>query len=114
MAKRRLPFHAWLPLFIFPTLTLLLRDWMRPWIFMWVLAASIFAGCKWLVYCEGIAHGVEASLKQRIGFLLVWPGMDVRAFLEGPMPTSPIFREWAFASAKLLFGVSLYWGVGRL
>ena len=38
------------PLILLPVIVLALRAKLFSWIFMWLLAAAIFAGCKWLTW----------------------------------------------------------------
>ncbi len=86
-----------------------------PWAVMWALAAAIYAGCKWLTWRRTPAPNTPAW--RHVAYLLAWPGMDARAFLD-PRPLPPDRRptpaEWAFAVAKLALGLALTWGVARL
>jgi len=49
------------------------------WLLMWALALAIYAGVKWrtLVDCPAVA---TAPLARRLGYLLLWPGMDADRF----------------------------------
>jgi Membrane bound O-acyl transferase family len=80
---------------------------------MWVLAGSLFAGCKWLVYREAVGRGVHATPGRRAAFLFGWPGMDAAAFL-GSMRTGPIaFAEWLWAFGKFILGAGFFWCIAR-
>ena len=107
---------SWIPLILFPTAILVLTpaEWPR-WSFMWLLAFGVFAGCKWL--SRAAAPQFQATPTWRhAGYLLAWPGLDARAFLD----TSPLGKEdrplpgeWIRASARALIGVALFWGISR-
>jgi hypothetical protein len=86
-------------------------DW-PPWVVMWALAAAVFAGCKWLTWARTPPTGAPAW--RHLAYLFAWPGLDAKAFLDPhPLPRGrrPTAVEWAFAAAKLAFGVGLVWGV---
>lgn len=86
-----------------------------PWAVMWALAAAIYAGCKALTWLATPAPGTPA--RRHPAYLLAWPGMDARAFLDPrPLPAGrrPTAGEWAFAASKLGLGAVLTWGVVRL
>ena len=75
------------------------------WILMWGLAGGIFAACKLLTLARARAGGERA-----FGYLLLWPGMDARAFMDARhRPPPPRTGEWLFAYSKLVLGVVLVW-----
>jgi hypothetical protein len=81
---------------------------------MWLLAAAIFFGCKWLTWRQVSCS--EIPWRLQCAFLLAWPGMDAAGFLEsrnGPRCAAPSGREWSFAIAKTLLGVALICGAAR-
>jgi hypothetical protein len=43
---------GWAPLAVLPLAAIALRAVLIPWVFMWLLAAAIFAGCKWQTLWE--------------------------------------------------------------
>lgn len=90
-------------------------EWPR-WVFMWLLAVAIFAGCKWLTWRRTTAPG--AHWWQHAGYLLAWPGLDAGAFLSPkrlPEKDRVQAREWGLAILKLVIGVTLFWVVaGRI
>jgi len=103
-----------LPLLILPGLALLLAPLMAPWAFMWALAFALYAGCKWLAYCEARNRGIKANAFRTAGCLLAWPGMDATAFLRASNHIAkPHKAEWAFAALKTLLGVALTWAIAR-
>ena len=80
------------------------------WALMWGLAAGIFCACKALAALQH--RRLRAPAGRWLGFLLLWPGMDARAFLlEGASP--PSAKTWAVAVSKTAFGAALFWGVAR-
>jgi hypothetical protein len=83
------------------------------WVVMWLLAAAVFAGCKWLTWRQ---CRKEAGLHQgawALAYLMAWPGMDPRAFLGSASASNPPPREWIWAGLKTLLGAGLFWGVAR-
>ena len=113
MAKPGISPSAWLPLVILP----LVVGWTaRPlpgWIYMWLLAGSVFAGCKWLVLADAVRRGVCGSVGPRMEFLLGWPGMDAVTFLSDVVPSRAPGSEWFMAVGKLCTGLLLYFVVAR-
>ena len=102
---------AWLPLAALPPAVWLLCAELPPWILMWALALSIYAGFKWLTYADR-AQAVEAPLRRSLGYLLLWPGMNARSFLGSSRnDASPFVGEWLAAFAKTAFGLFLVLGV---
>ncbi|MCU0880056.1 MAG: membrane bound O-acyl transferase family-domain-containing protein [Pirellulaceae bacterium] len=108
--------HAWsaaLPLAILPSIVLAVvpDSWPR-WLCMWLLAGSIYAGCKWLTWRT--APPSRAPWRRHLAYLLLWPGMDAAAFLR-TAPLAPADRstrgEWLLATVNLSLGTILVWGV---
>ena len=67
--------------------------WTSPPLFMWVLALSLFAGCKWLTWQRTAT--VAAPWWKHAGYLLAWPGMDAMSFLTAHSKNRPDAAEWA-------------------
>ncbi|PYT99162.1 MAG: hypothetical protein DMG38_12470 [Acidobacteria bacterium] len=69
---------------------------------MWLLAAAIFAGCKWQTWGEARATGrVAGNSKRSAAYLLVWPGMNAREFFDATVKNQRICRnDWLAATAK--------------
>lgn len=107
--------RGWLPLLVGPPLVALLTPTDEPrWLFMWALAFTLYAGCKWLTWRRTPAPA--APTWRHAAYLLAWPGLDAPAFLRGPplaVSRQPAPREWAFAAAKLLLGAGVLWGLVR-
>jgi hypothetical protein len=51
-------------------------------------------------------------LWKHAGYLLLWPGLDARAFLSGTSSPAPP-REWLLAAGKLACGLGLLFGTLR-
>jgi alginate O-acetyltransferase complex protein AlgI len=97
-----------------PSAVIYFRSRMAPWIFMWLLAASIFAICKsqsWFAAGE-LAH--RAAWQRNAAYLFLWPGMNATQFLDATITAPhPSSREWASAFAKTFSGAALIWLVVR-
>jgi membrane bound O-acyltransferase family protein len=106
---------GWLPLFVFPAMTIVLRRSSPSWVFMWTLSFAIFAGLKWMTWWKGRTR-VAHSCGRSIAYLMAWPGMGAEAFLDaGRHPAKPSAREWLWATLKTALGVALLWVVaGRI
>jgi predicted DCC family thiol-disulfide oxidoreductase YuxK len=106
---------AWAPLLVAPLLAMMLRNHLPPWAFMWTLAGTVFAACKWMTWWEGRQLTAAPNTKRSLGYLFAWPGMDAREFLCGATPVAkPKGRAWSLALGKTLMGAVLIWGVVRL
>jgi predicted DCC family thiol-disulfide oxidoreductase YuxK len=111
---QKLRLFDFLPLLILPFMALLLRNRVAAWVFMWMMAFALYAGCKWLTYRQARGQGVSSSVWRALGYLVAWPGMDAVKFLnEKSVPIKPRGPEWAFALAKTLFGIFLLWEISR-
>lgn len=111
-SKSRKDWAGWLPLAILPFCAIAIRSQLAPWALMWLLAGSIYFGCKWLTWwpCRNIPN----TPSRRFGYLLAWPGMDAEAFLSASSsPRRPALREWAGAILKTVLGGALLWEVAR-
>src|SRR5713226_8621713 len=105
---------AFLPLLALPAVVLLGASSMPRWMFMWWMAFALYAGCKWLTYCDARIRGLSTDGLRALGYLVTWPGMDAPAFLR---PTDHLAKprqaEWMFAAVKTLLGATLIWFVAR-
>lgn len=104
---------AFLPLLALPMCAVLVTPdaWPR-WVFMWLLAATIYVACKWLTWWT--ASVARVPLWRHLAYLTLWPGLDAAAFLQGQSTRKPLPREWVFALAKCTLGAALVWGVTPL
>jgi hypothetical protein len=110
------PWRGWELFAALPVTVLLFTpsDWPR-WVLMWLLAGTIYFGCKWLTWRRTPIARVPAW--RHAAYLLAWPGMDAERFLSNQPLTEtqrPTTFEWLFAALKLLFGITVFWGVSRL
>ena len=97
------------PLILLPFLAIALGASLRPWIFMWLLAAAIYAGCKWLTWWQAKIAGFAAGNRKRsAAYLLFWPGMDPREFFDNTCAKRHVrASECLVATAKTLAGATL-------
>jgi alginate O-acetyltransferase complex protein AlgI len=104
-----------LPLLILPLVVQSIRHHVAAWVFMWLMAFGLYAGCKWLTYCEAIRKGIRPVRWRSLGYLWAWPGMDAERFLDRAVaPVGPRPAEWFGAGGKILLGAVLLWGVARM
>lgn len=139
-APRRRRALDWLPLLVLPLVGLVLRDRMADWVFMWVMAFSLFAGCKWITYRRAVTSGAVISMGRTLGYLFGWVGMKAEVFAGTPIrerderresvlkrTTSrsttcvtrpdrsiPVRLEWFCALGRTLLGAVLVWFVARM
>ena len=112
--RAHLPSLDWAPLVVFPALSLPLRPILAPWIYMWILAGSLFFAFKWCAARRATDRAVPATLGRRLAFLFLWPGMDAVCFFDPNCAAGkPAFGQWLFALAKTAFGGALIWGAAR-
>jgi hypothetical protein len=73
---------------------------------MWALAFAIYVACKLLTWLDAAPQ--HARLRRSAAYLLAWPGMDARTFLDEARPARPTTPgEWLFAVGKFALGVGL-------
>jgi len=105
----------WLPLLLLPPTAAAIGTKFPAWIYMWLLAFALFAGCKWLCFRRELAKGAVTSRARKIGFLFGWVGMDAATFLSSKTkPAIPRASEWIFAAVKIFAGALLLWVGARL
>ncbi len=107
---------GWAPLALLPVTILALRAKLLPWIFMWLLTATIFAGCKWLTWRQAFEAGqVSRNWKRSAAYLLLWPGMDAREFFDAATekPRIPP-NQWIAGISKTTAGIALIWVGARV
>jgi alginate O-acetyltransferase complex protein AlgI len=97
-----------IPLWFLPALVCALANAIAPWKFMWALSLALWAGCKWLSYRDARVHGVKPSGREAFGYLLAWPGMDARTFLDRRVRAQqPPAYAWKAATVKVVVGIML-------
>ena len=98
---------GWLPLALLPIAVFSVGVEWPPWLLMWSLAFSIFFGLKWLsaIDCLRIC---EPTVGRTLGYLLLWPGMNAKAFLSSSQRIErPRLYEWLLSVAKIMLGIVL-------
>ena len=98
----------WLPLAIGPLAVCLASAGLPRWQQMWLLAGSMYAGCKWLTWCRAWRSAATAPAWRSWAYLLAWPGMDAAEFLDASVqPVRPAKSESLLAGANSLLGAVL-------
>ncbi|MDZ4817094.1 MAG: DCC1-like thiol-disulfide oxidoreductase family protein [Verrucomicrobiota bacterium] len=87
-----------LVLIIFPVFVM---PFMPAFLFMWVLAATVFLACKLCVLPR------KMTLYKKVQFLFCWPGMNPQPFMVA-RKTKALGREWLMAGAKVFIGFLLF------
>jgi hypothetical protein len=104
---------GWLPLAVLPLCAFALYDAAQAWVFMWILAISIYLGLKWLTWWKS-RRLVPHTTWRSAAYLLAWPGMDAQSFLdENNRAAQPRLRNWSWAFVETGLGVILLWAVAR-
>lgn len=113
---RRWALPGWLPIAVFPALVIGFKEiFAEPWVFMWALAVVLFISCKWLTLWLAWTRGAVIGVRRALGYLFLWPGMDVKPFTcDAEAAVKPAGREWFPPLAKTAVGVVLIWGLGPL
>lgn len=104
----------WSPLLVLPLGATLVQNALPPWIFMWMMAASLYCGVKWLSYRRDMARQPEIPLGVRMVFLFGWIGLSLRDVASKPVAGNrPVRRlpPWLPPVVKLGTGMLLLWGI---
>ena len=115
---------GWIGLITLPISVLPLRDHLAPWQFMWLMAAAIFFGCKWLTAWRALKPNADLRVIHTLGYFFAWPGMDAQKFLatKPSPPKLDCFKQSSLALShmlvwpaitKILLGSALLFGVAR-
>ncbi len=96
---RPIQWPGWVALVGFPAIALSTRARVEPWIFMWLMAGSIFLGCKWLTFWRASQQQPDFSAIRALGYLFLWPGMDAANFLS---PAPPRFGDESAIQSRRL------------
>ena len=97
----------WLPLMILPAMTLVARNCVPDWVFMWLLCGAFFLGCKWLTLRPVMREKSPVGQLVSFGYVFGWIGMDAIAFFGKRDCPAPRRHEWVFATARVFLGVIL-------
>ncbi len=113
-SKRSLARSGWTAAALLPVLAAAILAAAPPWVMMWGLAVSIYAGLKWLSLAAN-PTAARASFGRAVGYLLLWPGMDAARFCNpGRSTPKPLLREWLAVLVKLLLGGTAFICAARL
>ena len=88
------------------------RPLLPAWGYMWCLAFALYAASKWSTWATAHSHCVPCP--RSLAYLLLWPGMDAKAFLFRAHSRQPSGAEWMDAGTRVLIGAVLLWGVAPL
>jgi Membrane bound O-acyl transferase family len=103
------------PLVLGVAAALFLLPHVPPWAGMWLVAGAIFHGAKWMTWRDAVRAGVARSRARTVGWFLLWPGMDARAFFdEARRPAPPDLPEACLAVGKTAVGAAVLWDLARL
>ena len=83
--------------------------WPR-WLFMWLLATSIYFVCKLLTLSGEKTE--QAPRLRLLAYLFAWPGMNPARFLavnSSRSPARPDGIEWGFGLLNLVAGAVVFW-----
>ena len=100
---------GWVPVLLPTAFAVSLGRALSAWIWMWVIALSLFLGAKWVTIMRFVREGNVASPARLLAFTFLWPGMDARAFCGRTLVSPPRPREWAGAGVKTFVGAGLVW-----
>src|ERR1051326_96008 len=82
---------------------------LQGWIWMWILALALFFGAKWMSISPMLLRGRVVHWGRLFAYLLLWPGMDARAFFGRSLVPIPLVCEWTIATSKMLLGATILW-----
>lgn len=107
----------WFPLAIFPPLTLTTQPILPAWGFMWLMAFTVFFGCKWLTLGNAMRREGRPCSVRALAYLFAWPGMEAARFLSSelarPRSRSAILKSIGGGTVRILLGWFLLFGVAR-
>lgn len=102
---------GWLPSVVMLSAGMMVRGRLEPWLHMWVMVVAIFGGFKWLTWWRG--RGEPAGKGRTLAYLLLWPGMDWKAFAHNS-GRDGARRSRMIVAVKIVFGAVMFWGVARM
>ncbi len=84
------------------------------WVMMWCIAVVIYAGFKWIMWRNAIRDGIPTTGLRSFIFLVLWPGMDARRFLDTRLHAEkPALNAWLRGGMNAAFGALLLWGIAH-
>jgi len=104
---------GWLPLAVLPVAPFFCGVHYPRWVLMWMVALIVYVSCKWLTWWDE-GRWIKATRARQCAYLLAWPGMSAREFLDEPIARPwPDLPLWFYAAAKTGLGAVIVWGVVR-
>jgi predicted DCC family thiol-disulfide oxidoreductase YuxK len=113
----RTEWPGWIGLITLPSSALIAYPQVAPWIFMWLMAGTIFLGCKWLTFWRALQQHTPLHLERVPGYFIFWPGMDAASFLCADLSRSDLSqhaRAIRLALMKILCGALALFVFARL
>jgi hypothetical protein len=84
---------------------------------MWLLAAAIFLGCKWLTLGSAVRRTGRVCPLRTAAYLFAWPGMDSARFLSPDLaPRQPgvaMMKRATHAGIRIFVGALLLFTIAR-
>jgi hypothetical protein len=96
----------WGPALLPPVLCLILGRAEPAWIYMWLIAFSLFVSAKWLTIFPLLIAARRPSNKRLLGYCFLWPGLNARDFCFGDALPGRA-GEWFAAIRKTILGAAL-------
>jgi predicted DCC family thiol-disulfide oxidoreductase YuxK len=112
--RRKAVAFGWIAGLLPTALALYFGRTLPGWVWMWLIATTLFLGAKAGTLLRYLNSGCRATQWRLLSYVFLWPGMDVRAFCGDTPVAKPFPREWAWAAAKTLCGTVLIWFGARV
>ncbi|HWB09829.1 MAG TPA: MBOAT family protein [Pirellulales bacterium] len=111
MQWRRSVVTDWVQLIGLTTIATVVTGRLPDWARMWLIAAGLYGGFKWLTWRRAIRdqNASRPPLVLSLAYLLLWPGMNARRFLWGPLPRRPTRGDWLRAAVNVAAGTGILW-----
>ena len=101
---------TWAPLCVMAVTAYLGTETTPYWVRMWAIAFALYFGFKWAVYTAHSVRRKKTGCKDFIRFFILWPGMEIEAFLGAKDRARPVkWTEWVAAFFKTSIGLTLVW-----
>lgn len=97
--------------------TMLVRDRLEPWLWMWLICAAMLTGLKLVTLLRLDAVDRRSlSLGRLGGYLFLWPGLRPQPFCQPVSPSArqPVTTIWPRGLAKMTAGIAMFWLVPPL
>ncbi|MEO6435999.1 MAG: DCC1-like thiol-disulfide oxidoreductase family protein [Tepidisphaeraceae bacterium] len=76
---------------------------LPPWVYMWTIALTLYAACKWITWWPSRSLG---TWRRSAAYLFAYAGMNARAFLSAAAPVQTRSREFVFPIANAALGIA--------